>query len=280
MAGKIYWAELQGELNGAGLAVSLGLPDPRMAPTWGGELDGKPFSMSIPAKNEKDGFRNWMILSLYGQNAEKVIPLFSKFMGYQPCVCYRNKDNPDSTATFEWWRENPEKALEQIQGTKEIFDVVRLEEDFKSPVPPGAEQFYQQFTKEIVAAWEEALKENPEADFNGLKVNRLMPFIKKVLPRTGKSQSLFGFSIICLEGKIPDEVAVVRYGLEPLLVAEILSMEEAQKIQAWYAVNNPQWDSGSTSGHFEKEFTVDGQQYRLYTDSYRNHRDLNLQLVP
>jgi hypothetical protein len=279
MAQTIYWAELQGELSAAGLSISLGLPNQECAPMWGGQLDGQPFAMSIPPKNEKDGFRDWMVLSLYGQNTEKVIPVFSKFMGYQPFASYKFLSNPKCTAAYEWRRGDLEKTLAEIQGDANITDFIQLDEGFKSPAPPGPETFYQQFTEEIVAAWEEALKENPQADFNGLWISRLLPFLKKALPRIGKGQSLFGLSLICLDRKLANETSVVRYGLEPLLSAGILTAEEVEEIVDWYKANNPEWDSGSTVGRFEKEFVVDGQRYRLYTDSYRNCRDLNLQTV-
>jgi hypothetical protein len=279
MAQKIYWAELQGELGAAGLSISLGLPNQKCAPMWGGQLDGQPFAMSIPPKNEKDGFRDWMVLSLYGQNTDKVIPLFSKFMGYQPFASYKFLSNPKCTAAYEWRRVGLEKALSEIQEDKNITDLIQLDEGFKSPQPPGPETFYQQFTEEIVAAWEVCIKESPQVEFNGMKVSQLLPFVKKALPRIGKGQSLFGLSLICLDRKLANETSVVRYGLAPLLSAGILTMEEVEEIVDWYKNTVPTWDSGGNS-RFEKNFQVDGQGYRLYTDSYRNCRDLNLQVVP
>jgi hypothetical protein len=278
MAQTIYWVELQQELSAAGLSVSLGLPNQECAPMWGGQLDGQPFAMSIPPKNEKDGFRDWMVLSLYGQNTDNVISLFSKFMGYQPFASYKFHSNPKCTAAYEWRRGDLEKSLAEIQGDANITDFIQLDEGFKAPELPGPETFYQQFTEEVVAAWEEALKENPGADLNGQEFSRLLPFIKKVLPRIGKSQSLFGLSLICLDRKLANETSVVRYGLAPLLSAEILTAEEVEEIVDWYKNTVPAWHSVGGS-RFEKEFEVEGQRYRLYTDSYRNCRDLNLQTV-
>jgi len=37
---------------------------------WPGEIDGKPFRMSVPPRNEEDGEIDWLIVSLYGQDSD------------------------------------------------------------------------------------------------------------------------------------------------------------------------------------------------------------------
>jgi hypothetical protein len=145
----------------------------------------------------------------------------------------------------------------------------------------GMSRFYQECTQRTIQAWEKALKDNPNAEWNCNKIKEILPFLKKVMSRIGRDQSLLGFSIICLASKPrkkEDEERIVRYGLEPLLKAKILTETEAKRIVQWFLKTKPTWDSGG-AGHFTKEFQVDGTKYRLITDSYRDYRDLNLQVL-
>jgi hypothetical protein len=143
----------------------------------------------------------------------------------------------------------------------------------------GFADFYQEFTPQIVGAWEDAAQKDEGAEWSCNCIKPLVPFLKKVMPRVGQNQSLFGLSIISLKEKVPNEENVVRYGLEPLLKAKIVSDEDVEKIVAWYKTTNPNWDSNN-SKRFEKEFVIDEVNYKLITDSYRNCRDLNLQVIP
>lgn len=127
-----------------------------------------------------------------------------------------------------------------------------------------------------MSIWENAIKENPEAEWGSNKMQKLLPFIRKTLPRIGKNQSLFGLSIISLESKFEKEDEVVRYGLEPLLKSGILTDSECEEIVLWYSHMEPTWNSGGVAGVFQKSFEVEGVSYKLITDSYRNCRDLNL----
>ena len=68
---------------------------------------------------------------------------------------------------------------------------------------------YQQFTPDIVQTWENALITSPEAEWNENKIKALLPFVKKVLPRIGANQSLFGLSIISLEDKLENEAILL-----------------------------------------------------------------------
>ncbi|KPJ56867.1 hypothetical protein AMJ49_03580 [Parcubacteria bacterium DG_74_2] len=139
-------------------------------------------------------------------------------------------------------------------------------------------KFYQEFTPKTIRKWEKGAKENPDAEWSCNKINEILPFIKKVMPRIGRNQSLFGLSIISLLGKPKNEGEIIRYGLEPLLKAGVLTEEEMNKIIEWFQKTKPTWNSGG-AGDFTKEFEIEGKKYRLITDSYRNYRDLNLQVV-
>jgi hypothetical protein len=156
----------------------------------------------------------------------------------------------------------------------------------KSEPNNNMSKYYQEFTPEIVAKWEEILKETPDAEWNCNKLSEVLPFIKKVMPRIGKNQSLFGLSIISLEGQVEDrkvEEKIVRYGLEPLKTANILSDDNIKEIVDWYALSDPKWGphdyATRTRPNFEKKFEIDGKTYRLSTDNYRNFKDLNLLAV-
>lgn len=270
---KVYWAELQNELSEAGLNVVVGLPGDG---PWPGKIDDKPFAMSIPPK--KRGIRDWMIISLYGQNEEAVVSLLSKFMSYKPFCKYLHRENNQATATYEWDAKNPEESLTKLTKDENVFNLQRLGDGFTLPKTIDMSRIYQQFNPETVAKWEEVAKKTPDAEWCYNKITDILPFVKKVMPRIGKNQSMFGLSIISLEGsyEVKDEEAIVRYGLEPLLKAGILTKGEVEDIVVWYHSTNPSWHGDNTE-RFEKQFEIDGAKYRLSTDSYRNCRDLNLQ---
>lgn len=271
---KVYWADLQSALEGTGLDVSLGMPT--IGHLWLGIMNGKQFCMTIRPKGE-DGFRDFMIISLFGQEEEKVIPLISKFMGYKPFCKYRHKMNSEATATYEWDNKDPAGRLEDLKEDSDVYELQELENGCELIQVPGMENYFQQFTPEIVKKWEDAVNADPDnRDLN--EIRKQLPFIKKVMPRVGRNQSMFGLSIISLEGKVLNENEVVQYGLDPLLAAEIIEPEEARAILEWYSETCPSWNSGY-GPNFKKEFEVDGIKYRLATDSYRNCRDLNLQVV-
>ena len=138
-------------------------------------------------------------------------------------------------------------------------------------------KFFEEFTPETVTLWEKTVSECENPGWRDFPITGLIPFVRKVLPRVARVQSLFGPSIICLEDKPKpqEEEAIVRYGLEPLLKANILTDGEVQQIVDWYLSTQPTWDA-ENSKRFQKVFDVDGTRYELMTDSYRNCRDLNL----
>lgn len=276
MENTVFWAELQSELSAAGLKVVVDIPKPESP--WFGKIDGKSFTMTISPKSDEDGFRDLMIVSLYGQDEGKVIPLLSGFMGYEPFCKYLHKKNSTASVTYEWDRKDPNARLKNREESVDVHELQKLEKGFQPPKTPGMEKFYYQFTPGDISTWEATLRKNPDAEWNYNRVKDLLPFVKKVMPRIGQNQSLFGFSIISLNGKLKNEKEVVKHGLDPLLTAEIITEKEADQIINWYLETQLTWDSGG-AGHFQKVFHIGGIGYRLITDSCRNCRDLNLQVL-
>jgi len=280
---KVYWAELQNELSDVGLEVVVN-DSPRGA--WSGKINGNPFTMSIPPK--RSGYRDLLIVSLFGQNEEEVVPLLTKFMGYEPFCNYKHRLNNQATATYEWDRVNPQARFDRLSEDKNVYAIVKLERGFdvSSEIQCDMNDMYREFTPEVVAKWEETVKERPGAEWSYNKISGILPFIKKVMPRIGKNQSMFGLSIVSLQGVYEnkkEEERIVRYGLEPLEKAGVLSEEEIEQIVNWYAGSDPKWGphdyEAKTMLGFKKEFEIDGKKYRLMTDNYRHCRDLNLQVL-
>ena len=229
VSGIVMWAELQGELIETGLDVVVGVSAEGYP--WPGEIDGKPFRMSVPPRNDDDGERDWLIVSLYGQdNEEKIVEYLNKYMNYSPFCKYKYKENKEKTATYEWDRINPKQKLEKLTADENVFDLKQFEAGFKKHESSiDMSKIYTEFTPEDVTALEKELKENPDAYYEFSKISEILPFIKKTMPRVGNDQSVFGLSIICLSRKYFDEEKVVRYGLEPLTKAEILTDVELKR---------------------------------------------------
>jgi hypothetical protein len=97
------------------------------------------------------------------------------------------------------------------------------------------------------------------------------------LPRIGNNQSVFDLSIISLTRKYSDEEKVIKYGLEPLTKAGILTDVEVKKVVDWFKKTEPTWDSNDRKG-FAKTFKIKGIKYKLMTDCCRGYRDLNLHI--
>jgi len=266
----VYWAELQQQLSAAGLHVSV---SPDMSQIVNGTIDDQMFMMSIYPKDD-DGFRPFMIITLFGQNEETVIPKLNEFMGYKPFCKYLSRLLETATATYEWAKDAPERMVEIEKDDQQYYQIVKFEEGFVKPSPPDVDAYFQQFTPEIIASWIVAVEQNPKAEWAGHSITKLLPFVKKVLPRIGSTQSVFGLSIISVEGPVANVEKIVRHGLEPLANAGVLNQTDVTQIVNWFNSTEPSWDSG-----FGQEFTrfsIDGQNYYLKTDSYRNCRDLNL----
>lgn len=138
---------------------------------------------------------------------------------------------------------------------------------------------YSEFTPEIVTKWEKALAESPNCEWNENKISEILPLIKKVGNlRIGKNQSLFGLSIISIENYSKNDAKLIDDSLAPLTKADILTTKDADEIAEWYSNTSPSWNSGNGK-RWIKEFEVDGIKYRFLTDSYRNFRDLNIQVL-
>ena len=90
----------------AGLDISLQISEAEE--TFIGMLDGKPVTATVSRKNKRDGIRDYLVLTLFGQDEEKAIPKFSKFMGYSPYCRYSLELNEIPSLNYEWNRTNPE----------------------------------------------------------------------------------------------------------------------------------------------------------------------------
>ena len=199
-------------------------------------------------------------------------------MGYKPFCKYLHKKDTKASATYEWDRKDPAARLKQLEENADVYKLQKIEKGFQAPQAQDMEKFFQQFTPEVIKNWEKAVQKNPNAEWNFNRICDILPFLKRVMPRIGRNQSIFGLSIISLDGKVQNEREIIQYGLEPLLTARIITEEETKWIVNWYLQTQPAWDSGG-AGHFQKEFEIDGVKYKLITDSYRNCRDLNLQVL-
>ncbi len=87
---RVMWSELQVGLSGAGLKAKVNAPYDGV---WSGEIDEKPFTMTIPAL-QADNKRDFMVISLYGQEEKEVVKGLNKFMGYEPMCKYKHKKKP------------------------------------------------------------------------------------------------------------------------------------------------------------------------------------------
>ena len=269
----VYWADLQAALSGSGLNVCLDIPT--VPGSWGGTIDGKPFVLSIPPINI-DGLRDWMVISLCGQDEEQVIPKLNTMMGYLPFCKYQYNDNDQISMTYEWAKDAADRILE-VEKIDTACNIVRLEEGFQLPAKPTPESFYIEFTQEHLAKWEEMVTHEPLVERSGQNVAALLPFMRKVMPRLGKNQSMFGVSIISINGLLENIVEVVNFGLEPLLRANVITETEAKGIVRWFETTPVTWNSGQ--GEIVKEIILGKKRYRLIVDSVRNCRDLNLQVL-
>ncbi|MFA6146125.1 MAG: hypothetical protein WC697_02195 [Patescibacteria group bacterium] len=270
MERKVLWAELQSELSDVGLNILVGLPEE--GNSWQGEIDGKPFLMTISPKNEKDGFRDFMIISLPLQEDEKIVPFLSKFMGYKPFCKYLRK-GIESFITYEWDKKSPNDRLKELREDTDVDNLRISEEGFQTPQAQSMEMFFQQITPEIVKKWEEVVQKNAKAEWNYNRICDVLPFVKKVMPRIGQNQSLFGLSIISLDCKPQNMEEIIQYGLEPLLAADILTKEEVKQVVNWYL------QEAHNSGHFQKKFEIGEVKYGLVTDSHNGYLDFNLQVL-
>jgi len=271
--GVVYLAELQGELSDTGLEVMVGIPRPDRP--WSGQIDGKLFLMDVDTKDPEDGRRGSMRVSLFGQDEEPTIAKLSTFMRYKPFARYRWKSSDDLTASFEW-STDPNPRIEKLQNDERIRELQILETGLVIVEEP-IEEMFSQATPEVVEKWEKAVKQNPQVEFVRKPIAPFLPFLREVLPRVSKKQSLFGLSLISLDHS-PERIEdIVRYATEPLLAAGILTEDDIREIIAWFKLSDTSWEPDSTKRYgFTKGFEIGGIEYTLTTDSYRGYHDLNV----
>ncbi len=132
-----------------------------------------------------------------------------------------------------------------------------------------------------------------ELGFNHDYIIRFMPFIAKVMPRISSKQNSSGYLDIIyfeqrrdypLRGPLTStengrffvncrEEIYVRFGLDPLIRACIISSDEGYKILNWFekVLDNPK-----NTEHLAKRFSVDEKEYLLFTYCDGSKRALSL----
>lgn len=275
--GTVYWAELQKGLTDVGLEAIVDLPLPDSP--WYGKIDDLPFIMTIPPKSE-EGYRDWLIVSLFGQEEKSTIEKLNRFMRYSAFCKYQSKNFDEAakeadrkvTGTFEWDKIDPKGRLEEISKDSRFYNFERIEAGFQ---PTNPEVNFSDFYGPRITIQE--ISEIEKRDNNSEKVTYLLPFLRQVKPFLAKNQSMFGLSIISLEGEKQNEEVIIRYGLEPLKQDGVLTENDVKRVVNWFSKTEPTWDSGNNQcAPFKKSFEIEGKKYQLRTDCYRGCRDLNL----
>ena len=269
----VYWARLQAALTAAGLWVDVSLPE--QGYLWNGSMEDMPFSLAISMLSEEE-MRDRAAVTLWGQDEEDVIPKLSVFMGYKPFCSYQDRQMPSETVTFEWSRRDSDNRFAEIVQDENFFNLRRFNEGSSTMLDLGMEYFFYDSTPEKIRQWEDGAMED-NLFLRRHTVQQLLPFLREVAPRFGKIQGKLGLSIISLGHRQQNEEAIVQYGLNPLIEANIISHAEEEQILLWYEKTVPIWDLGMTKKHcFKTEFNIGGMHYMLRTDSSRSIRDLNL----
>ena len=119
---RVLWSELQVGLSGAGLKAKVYAPSDGL---WTGEIDEKPFTMSVPGL-QADNKRDWLIVSLYGQDEKEVLAGLNRFIGYEPICKYKHKINSKASATYEWDRKDPQGRLDELLKDENVHDLEKL----------------------------------------------------------------------------------------------------------------------------------------------------------
>jgi len=270
--GKVYWADLQQELGATGLDISVGFPT---RDWWPCLIDGQKALLDVDARDPSSGRRNSMTVCLTGQSEITVLPKLSQFMGYEPFVRYRWEDVPEVSAVYEW-NATPDARISQVVMTPDFSDVQRLDAGFTMP-ERKMDELFQQVASDLIAKLEQAVEKNPDVGFADKPLKPFLPFLREVMPRVARTQSLFGLSLISLDFKPADEESVVKYALEPLLKTGILTEDDQREIVAWFKLSQPRWEPDPSKHYmFSKVVEVGGQKYTIVTDNYRDFRDLNV----
>ena len=209
------------------------------------------------------GYREHLTLSLFGKDIS-VVENFTMLMNFPPCCRYDCRDRGEESHAFVWNANEPDeevKALKKCKGFQELLARYPIQK----PKVPSAN--YIIATRDLIPVWEKAVSENPRATWKGIPVADLLPLAKKVL-RTStlrvSGYTVLGLNIVSLRNNPVNGTAVVRFGLEPLVQAEIISREEAESIVSWYMKTIPR--TRGEEGAFKKEFIIEGKKYRLSTN--------------
>lgn len=134
--------------------------------------------------------------------------------------------------------------------------------------------YFFQFDDTTVSYWEGIVKREPDARFQGFLITKLLPLARRVKLRFSRNQSRFSFVVLSSNSR--GDRDLVLYGLDPLLSAGILTVDEVRWITNWYMIPGP---AIPHKGAFEKTFTIEGVQYRLVTDSRGVVKDLVLEVL-
>lgn len=138
----------------------------------------------------------------------------------------------------------------------------------------SVEEMYNQITLKDV----ELLKKQATVQ-SGL----LIPFVENVLPRTTFLKPVViygGLNIICLPiTKVKDEKEVIRYGLEPLKSAKIITDENIEGIIEWFHCVSSIFHRDRAKS-IRLNLTVGGAYYQLLTSCDGIHRQVNVLISP
>lgn len=158
---------------------------------------------------------------------------------------------------------------------------ISRESHIKQGLEQQISQTYEQIMPETVVRLKTELEQNSYLPFKDkIRTELLIPFFEKVLPRIPINQGSLEskLSLISIKGTIQNEAEVVKYGLEPLLKADILDTEDVELISNWYS-NIRCTRHNVHEQRYVKHFCLKNVSYILSVDSYKDNRDLNLEVV-
>jgi hypothetical protein len=268
-----FWSELQKRIHKREIKMFVNIPH-RQGP-WQQTLNDRKIIMDI-SPEISDGLYTYLVVTFYGRTRKKDLKDLSKFMGYRPFVSYKSKDDGVSKTTFEWALQSDER-LEDLRKMDNLRSIVHLENYFRPYVELRIRRNFFETGGPTIEAFRAKLAEDPDSRSHDMPIKELLPFLLKVRPNVSREQSLFNMTIICLKKGNPDFDEVIKYGLYPLLAANIISREEARLVTKWFTEMIPEWDASKQL--VVKIFTIDGVKYKLHLESYRYYLDLILSLA-
>lgn len=132
------------------------------------------------------------------------------------------------------------------------------------------------FNENDIESYEKRVIENPDVTFGGimkLSVSDYLPFLKRVLPVFSDCQNSYGFTIISLDNEVKHQKEVIEYGLRRLLLTEILTQRDVDRIISWYS-HTKSTHTMSRLKDFSKEFEIGGVSYEIFTIRCGIYRDV------